>query len=65
MKVMTGKAVCDTYDAMTSDRPYRSSFDKYFAMAELKKKSGTQFNPAVVRAFLDVLEEEDKNKNEA
>jgi len=58
-------AVCDTYDAMTSDRPYRSSFDKYFAMAELKKKSGTQFNPAVVRAFLDVLEEEDKNKNEA
>ena len=57
-------AVCDAYDAMTSDRPYRSSFDKYFAMAELKKKSGVQFNPVVVRAFLDVLEEGDK-KNEA
>jgi putative nucleotidyltransferase with HDIG domain len=47
--------VCDAYDAMTSDRPYRKSLDKESALAELQGGAGTQFDPAVVEAFLRVL----------
>lgn len=48
-------AVLDAYDAMTTDRPYRSTPGKEKAIAELKRCSGTQFDPKVVDAFLDVL----------
>lgn len=47
--------VADTYDAMITDRPYRKGLSKDIAMAELKKHSGTQFDAAVVEAFLKVL----------
>ena len=49
-------AVADAFDAMTSDRPYRKSMGRDVAIEELKKNSGTQFDPDVVRAFLAVLE---------
>lgn len=49
-------AVADAYDAMRSDRPYRQKLPKEFAVAELKKHSGIQFDPTVVQAFLRVLE---------
>lgn len=49
-------AVADSYDAMTSKRAYRDSLGKDAAIEELKKNSGTQFNPKVVEAFLKVLE---------
>lgn len=52
-------AVADAYDAMTSDRSYRNAFPKEKAIAELKKCSGTQFDPAVVNAFLKVLQQSD------
>jgi len=45
-------AVCDTLDAMTSDRPYRSGFSFSVAAAEIRKMSGTQFDPAMVDAFV-------------
>jgi putative two-component system response regulator len=45
-------AVADSFDAMTSDRPYRSAMDAEKAVAEIKKCAGTQFDPVVVRAFL-------------
>ena len=45
-------AVADAFDAMTSDRPYRKALPKEEAMAELKRCSGSQFDPEVVRAFL-------------
>ncbi len=45
-------AVADTYDAMTSDRPYRKGLCKDIAVRELIDCSGTQFDPAVVEAFL-------------
>jgi HD-GYP domain-containing protein (c-di-GMP phosphodiesterase class II) len=48
-------AVADTYDAMTSDRPYRKSKEEAAALAELKRASGTQLDPRVVEAFLHVL----------
>lgn len=45
-------AVADAFDAMTSDRPYRKSLSPDIAIEELKKNSGTQFDPSAVKAFL-------------
>lgn len=47
--------VCDAYHAMTSDRSYRQAMDEADARRELERCSGTQFDPAVVAAFLVVL----------
>ena len=44
-------AVADAYDAMTSDRPYRKAMSHKEAVTELKKCSGSQFDPKVVEAF--------------
>jgi len=49
-------ALADAFDAMTSDRPNRQAMARNSAMAELKKCSGTHFDPEVVRAFLEVLQ---------
>jgi putative nucleotidyltransferase with HDIG domain len=45
-------ATADSFDAMTSDRPYRSSLPVNEAIAEIVRCSGTQFDPVVVKAFL-------------
>jgi len=45
-------AVIDAWDAMTSDRPYRKALPREVAVGELKKGSGTQFDPKIVSAFL-------------
>ncbi len=45
-------AVCDAFDAMTSDRPYRKARAEEEAVVELKRCSGTQFDPSVVESFL-------------
>jgi putative two-component system response regulator len=45
-------AVADSFDAMTSDRPYRAAMPASKAIAEVKRCAGTQFDPAVVKAFL-------------
>ena len=45
----------DAYDAMTTDRPYRKAIGHEIAVAELKSKSGTQFDPQVVDALLAVV----------
>jgi HD-GYP domain-containing protein (c-di-GMP phosphodiesterase class II) len=50
-------AVADTYDAMTSDRPYRSAMSKADAIEELQRCVGTNFDPVVVETFLKVLDE--------
>jgi len=50
-------AVADTLDAMTSDRPYRKGTTFANAIAEITRCGGTQFDPAVVEAFLAVGEE--------
>ncbi|MGC8867608.1 MAG: HD domain-containing phosphohydrolase [Elusimicrobiales bacterium] len=52
-------SVIDAWDAMTSDRPYRKALTKEKAIEELKKGSGKQFDPKVVDAFLELIEEED------
>jgi putative nucleotidyltransferase with HDIG domain len=50
-------AVCDTYDAMTSDRPYRASVEHRLALEEILSCSGSQLDPECVQAFLRVYEE--------
>lgn len=50
-------AVADTFDAMTSDRPYRQALSIKTAVEELKINSGVQFDPEVVRHFIKVLME--------
>lgn len=45
-------SVADTFDAMTTDRPYRKGFSKEAAFAELKRFAGTQFDTEVVESFL-------------
>ncbi len=47
-------AVADAYDAMTSDRPYRSRRTRADALAEIERCSGSQFDPRVVAAFIQV-----------
>lgn len=51
-------AVCDAFDAMTTNRPYRDRIGQPAALAELRRCAGTQFDPAVVEAFVRVLERE-------
>ncbi len=49
-------AVADAYDAMTSDRPYRKAMTKEYAVAQVRAGSESQFDPAVVDAFLKAIE---------
>ena len=49
--------VADSFEAMTSDRPYRKAPDHEFAIGELHRCSGTQFDPRVVAALCRTLEE--------
>ncbi|MDD5089682.1 MAG: GAF domain-containing protein [Candidatus Wallbacteria bacterium] len=53
-------AIADTFDAMTSDRPYRKSCSMDWAMQELKRCSGSQFDPWLVEAFIEVLSDAPK-----
>jgi two-component system cell cycle response regulator len=48
-------AVCDAFDAMISSRPYSPAKTIDEALAELRRCAGTQFDPAIVRAFEQVM----------
>ena len=52
-------AVCDAYEAMTTDRSYRRALTSAQAADELRAGAGTQFDPQVVHAFLDELHRRD------
>jgi putative nucleotidyltransferase with HDIG domain len=49
-------AVVDAYSAMTGDRPYRKALTYERAMRELRDGAGSQFDPEVVEAFVQVME---------
>ncbi len=49
-------AVADTFDAMTTDRPYRKAMEKETAVKELKRCVGTQFDEEAVEAFLQAYQ---------
>ena len=48
--------VCDAFDAMISERPYRDRLTESEAVAELERCSGHQFDPQVVTAFVRVMD---------
>ncbi len=48
-------AIIDAYDAMVNDRPYRKAMSRHEAVAELKKHSGTQFDPRLVPEFIKMI----------
>ena len=50
-------AICDAFEAMTSDRPYHERRASGDALAELRRCAGTQFDPDVVEAFVTALAE--------
>ncbi len=50
-------AIADTFDAMTSDRPYRKALSLDIAVKELVDNAGTQFDPAIVPHFIDLLDQ--------
>ena len=50
-------ALVDTFDAMTSDRPYRKALTYQDARNEISRCCGTQFDPEIVKCFLDIPEE--------
>ncbi len=50
-------AVCDAYDAMTCERPYRASKSHEAAVAELNACAGAQFDPELVAAFTSLFRE--------
>jgi HD-GYP domain-containing protein (c-di-GMP phosphodiesterase class II) len=51
-------STCDAFSAMTTDRSYRAAMPLQDALAELRRCSGTQFDPAVVVTLITVLQEE-------
>ena len=52
--------VADSFDSMTSDRPYRPAPGIEFALSELQNNRGSQFDERVVNAFIKVLEKQNK-----
>jgi diguanylate cyclase (GGDEF)-like protein len=50
-------AVCDSFDAMVADRPYRRAVPQDVALRELERCAGTQFDPVVVAAFREAIDE--------
>ena len=51
-------SIIDTYDAMTSDRPYRKAVCSEAALAEIRRCAGTQFDPELVAIFVNLIEQE-------
>ncbi len=49
-------AIADAYSAMTLDKPYRKTLTPTQARVELEKAAGTQFDPELVRRFVEVLD---------
>jgi HD-GYP domain-containing protein (c-di-GMP phosphodiesterase class II) len=53
-------AIVDVYDALTSDRPYRSKWSKQATLQYIKEQSGTFFDPAIVPAFLEMIKDKER-----
>ena len=51
-------SIIDAYDAMTNDRPYRKAHSKEYAIKELLKYAGKQFDPVLVEQFINIITKE-------
>lgn len=49
-------SIADSYDAMTTDRPYRTALTEEEALEEIKNNAGTQFHPELAKIFCEVIE---------
>lgn len=49
-------SVCDVYDALTSERPYKKAWSHEAALAEIRAQAGAQFDPQVVEAFAGLFD---------
>ncbi len=58
-------AICDSYDAMSYERPYRGALSWDECRAELRRRAGSQFDPTMVEAFLRSLEALEERRSEA
>lgn len=54
-------AVADTFDAMTSDRPYRKGLPHEVALAEIERGAGTQFDPVLAHKFIELMRDSTEN----
>lgn len=52
-------AIADTYDAITSDRPYRKAQPVEVAYIEIEKNRGLQFDPDIARVFIEKIKKEE------
>jgi diguanylate cyclase (GGDEF)-like protein/PAS domain S-box-containing protein len=57
-------SVIDSYDAMTNDRVYQRALGAIYALNEIKRCSGTQFDPYIVKTFIEVMEKQNLIKNQ-
>jgi len=57
-------AVADVYDALVSDRPYRSGMDPEHVISIIKEEAGKQFDPKVVQAFIEVMKDKREQGHE-
>lgn len=53
-------AIVDVYDALTSDRPYRPAWPKEDAIAYIREQAGILFDPQMVKTFIQMMEEEER-----
>ena len=51
-------AIIDVWDALSSDRPYRKAWPREKIVEHIKEESGKHFDPQVVDAFLEQIEEQ-------
>lgn len=58
-------AVADSFDAMTSDRPYRDALPKVKAIEEIRNCSGRQFHPKLAEVFIDIIKKEVEKESAA
>lgn len=52
-------AIVDSFDAMVTDRPYRKALSRREALARLEEGSGSQFDPELVKIFVDMIREKE------
>lgn len=48
-------AIADRFEALTADRPYRKALDQKIAVEYIKEREGSEFDPEIVQAFLEVM----------
>ncbi|MCX5815089.1 MAG: response regulator [Proteobacteria bacterium] len=56
-------AVCDTFDAMTTNRPYRNAMKRQDALNEIKRCANSQFDPSIVECFITMMENDTDDRD--